>query len=98
MPDYKKKTIVLSPILLSSFVEVHGHIRNRSDSSVIKKYLIFLTLSNYISDYIKKASTVLEHSPDLNRIIIVVIIMWTVKFDFMLMLEHDIRGIHTKIV
>jgi len=28
-------------------------------------------------------------------LIIVVIIMWTVKFDFVLMLEHDIRGILT---
>ena len=28
-------------------------------------------------------------------IIIVVIIMRTVKFDFVLMLEHDVRGIHT---
>ena len=30
-----------------------------------------------------------------DTIIIVVIITGTVKFDFVLMLEHDIRGIHT---
>ena len=29
------------------------------------------------------------------RFIIVVIITWTVNFDFVLMLEHDIRGNHT---
>ena len=28
-------------------------------------------------------------------LITVVIFTWTVKFDFELMLEHDIRGIHT---
>ena len=29
------------------------------------------------------------------NIIIVVLITWTVKFDFVLMLEHYVRGIHT---